>query len=420
MTAGEPVVSNRWDELAGRHPDPLPLVSVIVAHFEQPRELERTLLALSRQDYPADRIEIVVVDDGSRARPSVPPGVTLVLQPDEGFRLSAARNAGVRASTGSVLVFLDADTSPEPEYVRLISRLPAVAPDCVTVGRRRHADLADVDLEEPVEIAGPAHELPEPQWLIDGYARSLDLLEADDRSYRYVIGAVMACSRALFEEAGGFDESFTSYGGEDWEWTYRAWRHGAVLAHERRAVAWHDGPDWPGRTGEDGRRLKNAETIRLSTLVAAPGSGPRGIRLSRPDVAVMTTELGEGAEFITVDSALADIPGAAVVGGRYATNDPAAWDEARIRIHFAAGCQVGHGALRDAVDQVAAEALGHLTLIDKAGGALVTVTSSRAAAREERWARPLFPARTREEPRLRRLEADPDVEAYLGGWTRTD
>ena len=54
----------------------------------------------------------------------------------------------------------------------------------------------------------------------------LVFLDADDRSYRYVLGALLACSRRLFEKVGGFDESFTAYGGQDWEWAYRPrrWR----------------------------------------------------------------------------------------------------------------------------------------------------------------------------------------------------
>ncbi|PZU29650.1 MAG: hypothetical protein DI576_14100, partial [Actinomyces sp.] len=57
--------------------------------------------------------------------------------------------------------------------------------------RRRHADLADVDPGVPIVEAGPAHELPEPAWLREQYARTGNLLQSDDRSYRFVIGAVM-------------------------------------------------------------------------------------------------------------------------------------------------------------------------------------------------------------------------------------
>lgn len=126
-----------------------------------------------------------MVDDGSPEAPEVPPGVTLLRQEDRGFRVAAARNLGAARARGELLCFLDADTAPEPDYIRELTRLPALVPEAVTVGRRRYAGLAGGD--GPVEVAGPATELPAPEWLERGYADSRDLLEAADRSYRYVI-----------------------------------------------------------------------------------------------------------------------------------------------------------------------------------------------------------------------------------------
>jgi GT2 family glycosyltransferase len=239
---GTGIRGNRWDPLDGQAPVALPTVSVVVVHFEQQAELDRTLAALGRQDYPAELLEVIVVDDGSRVAPRVSHGARLLRQPDEGFRLAAARNLGASSATGDILCFLDADTAPEPGYVRAITRLPALAPETVAVGRRRHTRFERLDASAAIELAAPGAALEEPQWLADAYARSRDLLESDNRSYRFVIGAVIACSRWFFDEVGGFDESFTQYGGEDWEWAHRAWVGGAVFAHVADAVAWHNGP----------------------------------------------------------------------------------------------------------------------------------------------------------------------------------
>ncbi|ROS57571.1 glycosyltransferase family 2 protein [Frigoribacterium sp. PhB118] len=365
---GRFVVGNAWDALDGVWPDLPPLVSVVVVHYRQQAELDRTLAALARQSYPAERLEVIVVDDGSPTPPTVPEGVRLIVQEDLGFRLSAARNVGVAASSGSVLCFVDADTSPEPDYVLRLTRLPALAPEAVTVGQRKHADFAGVlggdggagdgvagvggdgvavPVSEPVEVAGPAHELEQPRWLQQAYGWSADLLHADDRSYRHLIGAVTCCTRWFFDQVGGFDESFTSYGGEDWEWAHRAWLAGGVFAHVPGAVAWHDGPDWAGRaTGagagsaasagsvasaasagsavaredEEARRQaeKNGETLRLADLIAVRGSRGFGVRSRAVDVCVdlvasVRTSISAGAAFVAVDSVLAAMPDATVV-----------------------------------------------------------------------------------------------------------
>lgn len=375
---GRFVVGNAWDALDGMWPELPPLVSVVVVHYRQQAELDRTLAALARQSYPAERLEVIVVDDGSPTAPTVPEGVRLIVQEDRGFRLSAARNVGVAASSGSVLCFVDADTSPEPDYVLRLTRLPALAPEAVTVGQRKHADFAGVlggdggggagggagagveaggdvavPVSEPVEVAGPAHELEQPRWLQQAYGWSADLLHADDRSYRHLIGAVTCCTRWFFDQVGGFDESFTSYGGEDWEWAHRAWLAGGVFAHVPGAVAWHDGPDWAGRSAgagsgsaasagaagaaasagaaggaasagaredEEARRQaeKNGETLRLADLIAVRGSRGFGVRSRAVDVCVELvaaagTPISAGAAFVAVDSVLAAMPDVTVV-----------------------------------------------------------------------------------------------------------
>ena len=297
------VPDNRWDLLVGREPTAPPSVSVVIPHFEAQAQLDLVLTALSHQTHPSTRLEVVVADDGSLMPPSLgaATGITAVVvtQERDGFRAAAARNLGAGVASGEVVAFLDGDTVPARDYVARICRLPALTPDALVVGRRRHADLAGWTpdrLAGWLDGSGPSPvELPEPGWLRDAYAASGDLLSVDLRSYRYVISAVTALSRDLFTELAGFDERFRAYGGEDWELAHRAYVAGAVLAHVPDAVAWHDGPDWAGRSGAatdlrgpEGRTQKNLETLTLSALLPDPESRGGG-QWRLPAVAV---ELG--------------------------------------------------------------------------------------------------------------------------------
>ena len=45
----------------------------------------------------------------------------------------------------------------------------------------------------------------------------------------YGLSLLLLLAVEFFGEVGGFDESFTEYGGEDWEWAHRAWQAGALL-----------------------------------------------------------------------------------------------------------------------------------------------------------------------------------------------
>jgi GT2 family glycosyltransferase len=255
--------------------------TVVIPFFADQRCLDLVLTALELQTLPAAEFEVVVADDGSPHPPVTGPrpyAVRTVRQDDLGARPGTARNLGARVGTGQTLVFLDGDTVPEPAY--LAELLAACDGRRLAVGRRLHADLAAFDppaLRSWLTTGAPAPpQLPAPEWLEHGYAVSDDLRDSDLRSYRFVISAVMACPRELFLRVGGFAEELNRYGGEDWELARRCWLAGADLVHARRAVAWHDGPDFAGRPG-DVAAVKNAETLRIAGLLTDPALRGRGL-----------------------------------------------------------------------------------------------------------------------------------------------
>ncbi|MBF4565106.1 glycosyltransferase [Plantibacter sp. VKM Ac-2876] len=429
MTAGaQPwVVGNRWDTLDDVRPDPLPRVSVIVAHYDQPGELLRTLHALAAQDYPRHLLEVIVADDGSPGDVMVPDDVILVRQEDQGFRLAAVRNLGVRASSGEVLCFLDADTVPEPGYVRALTRLPALLPEAVTVGRRRHADFSGIAPDTPVVEAATGRELAEPAWLAEEYARSRDLRDADDRSYRFMIGAVIACSRSLFDEVGGFDESFTSYGGEDWEWAHRMWQAGAVFSHVPTAVAWHDGPEWAERDGS-GIERANAQTMRLLSSIPVAGSAPRALWSDAADLMVrLRGAHTAAARFVAADSLFAAFPQARFVledgGAEELGADPrvlgeAAGVDARVTWELDRPVVILDPTwIVDLVARLGTGDVGTVELVDPDGASLGRLRSRRARRREERWGCPdAFETQQLVADGVHQLRPDPRVAAWVGGW----
>jgi hypothetical protein len=176
--------------------------------------------------------------------------------------------------------------------------------------------------------------------LQDGYDRSADLREVDDRSYRYVISAVMACHRWLYDDIGGFDGTRDEYGSDDWEFAARAFNAGAVLLHDPAAIAWHDEPDWADRDGRLDAR--NRQSLWLSRSVSDPAT--RGhVWQPHPDTLVRVAGLGAatvGQIVATVDSLLAAVPdGAVVLPARL---------PAGVRAHLAHDPRVRLGAARSA------------------------------------------------------------------------
>lgn len=260
---GWPEVARMWQRLW------YPPVSVVIPHYNDHEVLARTVKSVRAQDYPGP-VEIVVADDGSPTPPAIEDAI-VVTQPDEGFRAAAARNQGAAAASGDILAFVDADTILEPDYLRQVTSCLAGRPRGVVVGTR---------------TTGP--DRTEPEWLRRAWADTDDLARADDTSWRFIISAVLTCHRAFFTDLGGFDATLVGYGGEDWDFGYRAWNAGATFIHSPHARAHHPQPDWGARHDDPlaAAAEKNAESIALATRITHPIARPAGVIFERTDIVV--------------------------------------------------------------------------------------------------------------------------------------
>jgi len=96
--------------------------SVVVPTYNRQRALRRLLLALAKQQYPCERFEVVVVDDGGKE-----PLTNLEEEYRDRLQLKVvryvhggcgpARQAGADLAIGSYLVFTDDDCCPAPDWL---------------------------------------------------------------------------------------------------------------------------------------------------------------------------------------------------------------------------------------------------------------------------------------------------------------
>lgn len=105
-----------------------PTVSVIVPIYNGEQDLPGLLDCLMEQSYPADRVEYLLVDNGSSDRtPQLLSAATAtftnqnltlkILNERDIQSAYAARNTGIRAATGDFLAFTDADCYPQPNWL---------------------------------------------------------------------------------------------------------------------------------------------------------------------------------------------------------------------------------------------------------------------------------------------------------------
>ena len=283
--------------------DAQPSVSVVTPTFDRCANLARLLDGLGLQTYPADRFEVVVVDDGStdetvsylhgrRTRFAL----RIVQQAHRGP--AAARNLGVEHARGDIVLFLDDDVVPARD---LLER---------HVGRHR----ANPDLV----VVGPM--LPPPDWPRSVWVRWEE--EKLARQYQAMLDGLYPCTprqfytgnaslrRARFVDAGGFDPSFAR--AEDVELGYRlhngrarfVFDPHATVQHfaSRSFAAWQRTPYQYGRYDVIMGRDK-----RYDTLAAAAAHFPRRHWLGRllARVAVGRPRLVKSAVLVLGRSALA-------------------------------------------------------------------------------------------------------------------
>jgi GT2 family glycosyltransferase len=206
----------------------LPFVSVVVPAYNARRRLPTCLGSLFRQTYPHDRYEIILVDDGSqddtadraRALGRRWDGALQILRTENGGP-ARARNAGVRASSGEIIAFMDADCMAYPDWLlELVSTFSA---------------------GEAAAVGGPIRN----QAYRDRVSRYLTA----SRFYRhrvrrghveYLITINLAVRRTALESIGGFHEA-ASIWNEDADLSFRLAGQGYMLLLAPRACVVHYG-----------------------------------------------------------------------------------------------------------------------------------------------------------------------------------
>jgi cellulose synthase/poly-beta-1,6-N-acetylglucosamine synthase-like glycosyltransferase len=179
--------------------------------------------AILATDYPADRREILIVDNGStdgtaaqiQSRP-----VRYLHEPKRG--VSNARNHGIAQSSGEILAFVDADCIVEPQWLIEIARAfedPEVG--CVA-GHLEHAPPRTPAERQAARMLG--------DWQRFAFTSKP----------AYAITANAAYRRDVLDEIGGFDPHMTR--AQDVELGLRFQeRSGRRLAYAERATARHRG-----------------------------------------------------------------------------------------------------------------------------------------------------------------------------------
>jgi glycosyltransferase involved in cell wall biosynthesis len=239
-------------------------ISVVIATKDRSEYLDRALESFERQ-LDAPSYEVVVVDNGSSdgtrrlverwsQRAPFPVRYVYESEPNRG----KARNRGVAAATGYLVLFCDDDVYVPSGF--LAAHEAAHSTACLVV-------------DGPI-VNVPSYDV-RPRPTIGNASRA------------FLCTCNCSLPKHLFEEAGGFDESFDLYGWEDTELGVRLRKKGLRRKFAWAAYLWHVKP--PEENTLETQTRKVMEKARMArrfvakqpTMHAKLATGTYGLNLLR-------------------------------------------------------------------------------------------------------------------------------------------
>lgn len=214
----------------------LPTFSIIVPVKDEGRVVKRLLEALERLDYPKDKKEVIIVEDGSGdntlgicrqyLREHVDVAMKIVTKSPSNGKPSAL-NCGMKQATGEIIAVFDADNVPASDALLNVYRY-FEDPDVAAVQGR----TAPINAGENMLTRFAAYE--DLVWY-EVYMRGKDSLDL----FVHLRGSCQFIRRSVLEELRGFDEHALS---EDMELSARIAEKGYRIRYASDAVSYQESP----------------------------------------------------------------------------------------------------------------------------------------------------------------------------------
>ena len=213
-----------------------PFFSIIIPTYARPKQLASCLQALAQLDYPTERFEVIVVDDGSPEPMNegldpfrdaydralrLPWGIKLIRQPNAGP--ATARNTGAAHAKGEFLAFTDDDCAPDAGWLQALANRFSATPDKLLGGQTVNALSENLFATASQQLIS---------YLYSYYNHA-------PNQARFLTSNNFALSAARFKELRGFDTTFPLAAGEDREFCDRWLHYGYQIGYVPEAIVYH-------------------------------------------------------------------------------------------------------------------------------------------------------------------------------------
>ena len=230
-----------------------PKITISIVNLNGKDYLGECLASIKEIEYPMDKMEIIVVDNGS-IDGSVEfikenyPGIKIIKN-SKNMGFAYANNQAAKNASGQYVAFLNNDTRVDSNW--LIELLKPIYCNNITVASGSKVLSMD---GKTLDFAGSMINFEGKGFQID-YGVSAD--KDKHNQYRYfpfVNGGAMLINRQVFLDAGGFDEDFFAYY-EDVDLGWRLWILGYKVIFSPKSIVYHHHHGTSKEFGEDKLRF---------------------------------------------------------------------------------------------------------------------------------------------------------------------
>ena len=283
-----------------------PFFSVIIPTRDRPEQIFSCLHSLEKQDYPPDRFEVIVVDDGGKIPLETVIGrfndkIDMKLFKQKHVGPASARNTGARYAKGRFLAFIDDDCNPATDWLENLAMCFSSSADCVIGGPTINTLTAN-----PYSCAS--------QLVNDFFC---NYHNKNHNEAGFLASNNLAVPTDSFHAIGGFDVSLPFAGGEDREFCDRWSNQGNPMVYVPKIQVYHAHHltlfTFLRQQFNYGRgsflfhklrAKRNRNSIHLQPmsfylkLLCYPFSRTRGLQMSKLTILISLSQLAIGAGFL--------------------------------------------------------------------------------------------------------------------------
>ncbi len=208
--------------------DKNPVFSIIIPTYNRPKQLAICLESFTNLDYPSDRFEVIVVDDGSLKSldtmvTSFQEKLMLQLIRQDNAGPASARNLGAYRAKGKFLMFIDDDCRAHSNCLNALSTHFDKAPNALLGGHTINELLDNIYSEASQLLLN---------YLYIYY-------NTESNPAHFFASNNIALAKDRFHQIGGFDISFPLAAAEDREFCDRWLHKGNKMIYAPEIIVYH-------------------------------------------------------------------------------------------------------------------------------------------------------------------------------------